>query len=387
LGIGQVAELLGSSRKPLAYRTYVRYCHAMADRVELRWKLSDDDGGQPMLFAEEDLVERHVGIGEYRGLEFLHVNARRIINEVPASSRMPFRFTINAYRGCSHACQYCFARPTHEYLGLGIGEDFERKLVVKVNAVERARAEVSSPRWLGDIIAMGTNTDPYQHAEGKYHLTRGVIEVLAEARNPFSILTKSTLVLRDLDLLVHAASRTQVRCNLSIATLNEEVWRSTEPKTPHPRRRLEAVRRLNDAGIPTGVLVAPIIPGWSDDPAQLEELAEASLDAGAVSVSPVALHLRPGTKEHFLGFLAGAKPELAKDLRRRYAKSYLPAAERHRVAAPVVRALRGRATSPAEELVPKKEPLTGPERSTGQDRSPAPDRGDGVRPEQLRLLS
>ncbi len=362
----------------------------MAERVELRWKLSDDDGGQPMLFAEEDLVERHVGIGEYRGLEFLHVNARRIINEVPASSRMPFRFTINAYRGCSHACQYCFARPTHEYLGLGIGEDFERKLVVKVNAVERARAQVSSSRWHGDIIAMGTNTDPYQHAEGRYHLTRGVIEVLAEARNPFSILTKSTLVIRDLDVLVHAASRTQVRCNVSIGTLNEKVWRATEPKTPHPRRRLEAVRRLNDAGIPTGVLVAPIIPGWSDDPAELEELTEACLDAGAVSVSPVALHLRPGTKQHFLGFLAGAKPDLEKELRRRYVKSYLPATERHRVAAPVMRALGGRASSPTEELVPKKEPPPGPDPSTGQctgqDLNRAADRGDGAPPEQLRLL-
>ncbi len=113
--------------------------------VEFRWRLSDDDGGQPSLFAEEDLVDRHVGIGEYRGLEFLHVNASRIINEVPGSSRMPFRYTINAYRGCSHACQYCFARPTHEYLGLGIGEDFERKLVVKVNSVERA-ARRSIPR-------------------------------------------------------------------------------------------------------------------------------------------------------------------------------------------------------------------------------------------------
>ncbi len=315
------------------------------------------------------------------------MNARRIINEVPASSRMPFRFTINAYRGCSHACQYCFARPTHEYLGLGIGEDFERKLVVKVNAVERARAEVSSPRWHRDTIAMGTNTDPYQHAEGKYHLTRGLIEVLAEARNPFSILTKSTLVLRDLALLVHAASRTHVRCNLSIGTLNEEVWRATEPKTPHPRRRLDAVRRLNEAGIPTGVLVAPIIPGWSDDPAELEELTEACLDAGAVSVSPVALHLRPGTKEHFLGFLAGAKPDLEKDLRRRYAKSYLPAAERHRVAAPVTRVLGGRATSTADELVPKREPPQGPHRSTGQDRNSPQDRGDSARPEQLRLLS
>jgi len=346
----------------------------MAGRVELRWKLSDDDRGQPMLFSEEDLVERHVGIGEYRGLEFLHVNAKKIINEVPASSRMPFRFTINVYRGCSHACQYCFARPTHEYLGLGIGEDFERKLVVKVNAVERARAEVSSPRWHGDTIAMGTNTDPYQHAEGKYHLTRGVIEVLAEARNPFSILTKSTLVLRDLDLLVHAASRTDVRCNLSIGTLNEEVWKATEPKTPHPRRRVEAVRRLNEAGIPTGVLVAPIIPGWSDGPEELVELTEACLDAGAVSVSPVALHLRPGTKEHFLEFLETAKPDLGRDLRRRYSRSYLPAAERQRVVAPVLRALGGSKTSPIEELVPV--------RRSSEPHQPEAD----MRPEQLRLL-
>jgi DNA repair photolyase len=306
---------------------------------EFRWRLSDDDGGQPMLFAEEDLVERHIGVGEYRGLEFLHVNAKKVINPVPASSRMDFRFSINAYRGCSHACRYCFARPTHEYLGLGIGEDFERKLVVKVNAVERVRAEIHSPTWRADLIAMGTNTDPYQHAEGRYHLTRGIIEVLAEAKNPFSILTKSTLVLRDLDLLSYASSRTSVRCNLSIGTLDEEVWRATEPKTPHPRRRLEAVRRLNDAGIPTGVLAAPIIPGWSDDPAQLEELTEACLDAGATSVTAVPLHLRPGVKDLFLGFLSETKPDLGRELRRRYRGSYLSAPERQRVTAPVLRVL------------------------------------------------
>jgi DNA repair photolyase len=311
----------------------------VAKDEEFRWRLSDDDGGQPMLFAEEDLVERHVGVGEYRGLEFLHVNAKKVINPVPASSRMNFRFSINAYRGCSHACRYCFARPTHEYLGLGIGEDFERKLVVKVNAVERVRAEIHSPAWRTDLIAMGTNTDPYQHAEGRYHLTRGIVEVLAEAKNPFSILTKSTLVLRDLELLSYASSRTSVRCNLSIGTLDEGVWKATEPKTPHPRRRLEAVRRLNEAGIPTGVLVAPIIPGWSDDPAQLEELTEACLDAGAVSVTPVALHLRPGVKDHFLGFLSDSKPDLGRELRRRYRGSYLSEPERQRVTAPVLRVL------------------------------------------------
>lgn len=318
---------------------------------EFRWRLSDDDGGQPMLFAEEDLVERHVGVGEYRGLEFLHVNAKKVINPVPATSRMDFRFSINAYRGCSHACLYCFARPTHEYLGLGIGEDFERKLVVKVNAVERVRSEIRSPRWRGDLIAMGTNTDPYQHAEGRYHLTRGIIEVLSEARNPFSILTKSTLVLRDLDLLARAASRTLVRCNLSIGTIDEEVWRATEPKTPHPRQRIEAVRRLNAAGIPTGVVAAPIIPGWSDDPAQLEELTEACLGAGAVSVAPVALHLRPGTKEHFLEFLSATMPDLGRDLSRRYRSAYLPSAERQRITAPVLRVLAEHKNDPGPEQV------------------------------------
>jgi DNA repair photolyase len=306
---------------------------AVGDPVAFRWRRADDDGGQPMLFAEEELVDRHVGIGEYRGLEFLHVNARRVINEVPASSQMPFRFTINAYRGCSHACAYCFARPTHEYLGLGIGEDFERKLVVKVNAVERVRAELRSARWHGEHIAMGTNTDPYQRAEGRYHLTRGIVEALGEARNPFSILTKSTLILRDLDLLVAARGRTEVHCNLSIGTLDEGVWKATEPGTPHPRRRVEAVRRLNEAGIPTGVLMAPIIPGWSDAPAQLEEVAAACLEAGAVFVTPIALHLRRGVKEHFLAFVKEHHPERHAALARRYARSaYLSTPEQDVIA-------------------------------------------------------
>ena len=293
----------------------------------LRWRLADDLGGQGAFFAEEELVERHVGRGEYRGMDFLHVNARRIINEVPGASRMPFRFTINAYRGCSHACVYCFARPTHEYLGLNIGDDFDRKLVVKVNAVERLRAELAAKRWRGDPIAMGTNTDPYQRCEGKYHLTRGLVEVLAGAANPFSILTKSTLILRDLDLLRDAAARTSVRANFSIASLDETVWKTTEPGTPHPRRRVEAVARLNDAGVACGVLIAPILPGMSDGADQLAEVVEACVAAGAVSVTAVPLHLRPGVREHFMAWLAGARPALVEDYRRRYRRAYLPGHE------------------------------------------------------------
>jgi DNA repair photolyase len=301
----------------------------------LRWKLADEEGesGQGSLFDADELLGRHFGSGEFAGIEFLHVNARRVINRVPASSRMPFQYTINAYRGCTHACVYCFARPTHDYLGLGIGEDFERKIVVKVNAVERVRAELASPKWSGDPIAMGTNTDPYQRCEGKYHLTQGIIEALAAAANPFSILTKSSLVVRDVDLLVAASRRASVRVSFSIGTLDEEVWRSTEPGTPHPRQRLNALRRLAAAGLECGVLVAPIIPGLSDDPDRIRQVVEACWAAGARSVSTVGLHLRPGVKEHYLGWLQVNRPDLVPAYRRLYGGgSYLPSSAQARLA-------------------------------------------------------
>jgi DNA repair photolyase len=292
----------------------------------MRWPTVEEQV-EGALFDADSLAEHHVGRGEFRGMEFLHVHAKTIINEVPKASNMPFRFTINAYRGCSHACVYCFARPTHDYLGLGIGEDFERKIVVKVNAVERLRAEISAHRWGGHHIAMGTNTDPYQRCEGKYHLTQGIVRVLTEAENPFSILTKSTLILRDLDLLSVAARRSDVRVNLSIGTVDDEVWRLSEPGTPRPKSRVEAVRRLNDAGVPCGVLVAPILPGLSDGGDQLRDVVEACVAAGAVSISSVALHLRPGVKDHYLGWLRAARPDLAAATAARYRGANLPKAE------------------------------------------------------------
>jgi DNA repair photolyase len=300
----------------------------------VRWPTVEEQAevGAATLFDADALTERHVGRGEFRGMEFLHVNAKTIINELPQSSQMSFRYTINPYRGCSHACSYCFARPTHDYLGLGIGEDFERKIVVKVNAVELLRAELSARRWSGHHIAMGTNTDPYQRCEGKYHLTRGIVEVLGEAGNPFSILTKSTLILRDLDLLADAARHTDVRVNLSIGTLDREVWRLSEPGTPPPGSRVEAVRRLNQAGVPCGVLVAPILPGLSDRDDQLRDVVEAVVDAGAVAISSVALHLRPGVREHYLGWLQGVRPDLVAATEGRYRRSYLPKAEQRELA-------------------------------------------------------
>ena len=327
--------------------------------TQLRWRLADDDGGQGALFEQE--VERHIGRGEFRGMEFFHVNARRLINEVPKASRVPFRWTINAYRGCSHACLYCFARPTHEYLGMNTGEDFDRKIVVKINAVERVRAELAPGRWAGDHIAMGTNTDPYQRCEGKYRLTQGIVGELSAARNPFSILTKSTLILRDLDLLADTARRTEVRANFSIGTLDEQVWRTTEPGTPHPLRRLEAVAKLNEAGVPCGVLVAPVLPGLSDSQEQLEAVVKGCVDAGAVSITPLLLHLRPGVREHYLGWLAGARPDLLDRHTTLYRRSYAPAQTQDRLAELVtglVTRFGGRTVGPRETraVTPKADP-------------------------------
>jgi DNA repair photolyase len=294
--------------------------------TELRWELADGPRVQGSFF-DEPVFEREPGRGEYRGMEFLHVKAHRIINEV-RNAPFGFRYTINAYRGCSHACTYCFARPTHTYLDLDADRDFERRIVVKVNAASLLRTELDPRRWPGDLIAMGTNTDPYQRAEGKYRLTRGIVEVLAERANPFSILTKSTLVLRDVALLAEAAQRTSVRVNLSIGTLDEEVWRATEPGTPHPLRRVRAVEKLNAAGVPCGVLVAPVLPDLSDDPEQLEAVVRACVDAGARSISTVLLHLRPGVKEVFLDRLAGTHPHLTTAYRRRYRdRVYAPRAD------------------------------------------------------------
>lgn len=221
----------------------------------------------------------------------------------------------------------CFARPTHEYLNLNSGKDFERRIVVKVNAVERVRAEVAAKRWAGDLIAMGTNTDPYQRCEGKYRLTRGIVEALGEARNPFSILTKSTLILRDIDVLAEAAGRTSVQTAFSVGTVDDEVWKLSEPGTPHPRRRLEALVRLREAGIPAGVLAAPILPGISDSPAQLQALAHALAEAGVHSASPIVLHLRPGVKQEYLSWLADVRPDLLQRYDEIYGRrSYAPKA-------------------------------------------------------------
>jgi DNA repair photolyase len=259
----------------------------------------------------------------------------------------------------------CFARPTHTYLDLDADRDFERRIVVKVNAVSHLRSELDPRRWRGDLIAMGTNTDPYQRAEGKYRLTRGIVEVLTEFANSFSILTKSTLVLRDLELLARAAKRTSVRVNLSIGTLDEDVWRATEPGTPHPRRRVRAVEQLNAAGVECGVLVAPVLPGLSDRPDQLDAVVGACVEAGAASISTVLLHLRPGVREVYLAHLGETHPHLVPEIRRRYRdRAYAPRADQQALATQVRDLVRAHGGTPAER--------GDPEHMTGRRPPPAP---------------
>jgi DNA repair photolyase len=302
----------------------------------------------------DEAVVRHFDAPEALDMRFYEVRARSVLNRVPVTSRMPFRWTINPYRGCGHACVYCFARPTHSFLGFDAGRDFEREIVVKVNAPEVLRAELARPSWRGEHIALGTNTDPYQWVEGRYRLMTGIWEALRDAAggagNPCSVLTKSPLLLRDLSLLREIAERTTIAASLSIPTLDERAWRATEPHTPHPRARLEAVAELNRNGIPTGVLIAPLMPGINDAAEQVEPLLQAATDAGATSIGGVALHLRTGVKEVFMEWLQAERPDLVERYRRLYGKgAYASKAERERLS----RLVRGRGSGSRYRLTPR----------------------------------
>jgi DNA repair photolyase len=266
-------------------------------------------------------------------MRFYEIHAKSAINRVPNASQMPFRWTINPYRGCSHACLYCFARPTHKYLEFDAGRDFEREIVVKVNAPEVVRAELRRPSWKGEHVAMGTNTDPYQWVESRYKLMPGVWEAFRDARNPCSILTKSPLLLRDIELMKEIAAVTDIHANLSIPTLDAKAWRATEPHTPHPRARLEAVAELNRAGIPTGVLIAPLMPGINDAPEQVEPLLEAAAAAGATGIGGIALHLRGDVRKLFFDWLRANRPDLVERYEKLYARgAYASQEERRRLA-------------------------------------------------------
>jgi DNA repair photolyase len=261
--------------------------------------------GEPLF----ELRRRTFDTPHFRGIEFIEAEAKTIINRVPGNF-LPFNWTINPYRGCSHACSYCFARVTHTYMEMNAGRDFDSKIVVKVNAPEKLRRELAAKRWKGEHVALGTGTDPYQRAEGRYKLMPGIIRAFTDYRNPFSILTKGTLILRDIDLLKAAAEVTEVSTALSVGTLDSDVWRRSEPGTPHPHKRIEAVAKLNAAGIPCGVMLAPILPHITDDPRMLMEVVKAAIDAGATHVTPILLHLRPVVREEYMAWLQEEYPNL-----------------------------------------------------------------------------
>ena len=279
-----------------------------------------------------DVTVRHFDAPEAVDTRFYEVHAKSVLNRVPAASQMPFRWTVNPYRGCTHACVYCFARPTHEYLGFGAGRDFEREIVVKVNAPERLRAELGRKSWQGEHVALGTNTDPYQWVEKRYELMRGIWEAMRDARNPCSVLTKSPLLLRDLDLMRELSAVTGFSAALSIPTLDQKAWRATEPRTPNPRARLDAVAELARAGIKTGVLVAPLMPGINDSPTQVREVVRLATEAGAGYISGIALHMRPGVRQVFMEWLSEQHPELVPRYESLYRRgAYMPVAERRQL--------------------------------------------------------
>ena len=334
--------------------------------------------GAPALF-ERDAVARTFDTPGFRGMTFFEVHARSIINQVPPASRMAFRWTINPYRGCSHSCSYCFARNTHKYLDMDSGHDFNSRIVVKMNAPQLARKELAAPKWQGEHVAMGTNVDCYQRAEGRYRLMPGIIEALRDAANPFSILTKGTLILRDLDLLAEAAEVTDVGLNVSVGFVDKEISRSVEPGTPSPERRLGVCAALNERGLRCGVLMGPVLPFLTDSPAQLDRTVRLAAEAGAVHVTPIVLHLRPGAREWFLRWLGENFPGLLDAYRGMYGRgAYAPKAYQGQIAEQVGELARrygaGRAApGQARRIQP---------RATGPQRGPRPE----PPPVQLSLL-
>ncbi len=314
----------------------MRWDSLLASGDEAARETGGSDGPAQLSLFDGRMVARTFDTPGFAGMTFYEVHAKSIINRVPEASRVPFRWTINPYRGCSHACAYCFARKTHTYLDFDAGHDFNSRIVVKVNAPQLARRELAAPRWQREHVAMGTNVDCYQRAEGRYRLMPGIIGALRDASNPFSILTKGTLILRDLELLADAATVTDVGLNVSVGFIDKEISRSVEPGTPSPERRLGVCAALTDRGLRCGVLMGPVLPFLTDSPAQLETTVRLAAEAGAASVSPIVLHLRPGAREWFMQWLAATHPDLVGRYRQLYrGGSYAPKDYQQQISAQV----------------------------------------------------
>jgi DNA repair photolyase len=282
-----------------------------------------DDGALPGL--QRLGFVRSVRTPQFEGITFHEVLCKSALNKVPNAAMLPFQYTVNGYRGCSHACRYCFARPTHEYLEFDAGKDFDSEIVVKTNVAEVLRRELRRPSWCHETVALGTNTDPYQRAEGRYALMPGIIGALSDSGTPFSILTKGTLLRRDLPLLTDAARRVPVSVAVSLGVADPDVHRDFEPGTPSPQARLALIAAIRDAGLDCHVMVAPVLPHLTDSVEHLDSLLGQIAGAGATGATVLGLHLRGSNRGWFMQWLARSHPELVDRYRELYRRSaYLP---------------------------------------------------------------
>ena len=265
---------------------------------------------------------------------FYHGSVRVTYREEPCKAAlnhvkgMPFDWSLNPYMGCVHRCTFCYVRAFERRADRPSDHRYGTSIRVKINIAERLRVELARSSWAGEHVVIGAATDPYQPAEGRYRLTRACIEVLRDASNPFDIITRGPLIVRDAELLAEAAARADVSVTFSVPTVDDDVWRTTEPGTAPPRQRLRALKELVSVGVRASVGMAPLLPGLSDHPSSLERVIAAAREAGACGIWANLLYLRPGTREHFLECLERDWPELLADYERLYARgSYLPQAE------------------------------------------------------------
>lgn len=261
-----------------------------------------------------DEAQRRADAARYQ-----EVTCRSALNQVQG---MAFRWTLNPYRGCTHGCHYCFARRYQEQFELGPGDHFSSVIFVKTNFVTVLRRELDKPTWTREQVALGTATDPYQPIEGHYRLTRGALEALIAGRTPIGLVTKGPMVVRDADLLAELGRRAGCTVYISVPTVDEDTWRALEPGTAPPLQRLRAVRQLRKAGVNAGVLMAPVVPGFTTEPKKLEATIRAVADHGAMFMGASLLYLKGGTRDHFMGFLSAQFPQMVAGYNRLYAGAY-----------------------------------------------------------------
>jgi DNA repair photolyase len=269
-----------------------------------------DEGADTAL----DQAQRRADAARYQ-----EVTCRSALNFVEG---MPFSWTLNPYRGCTHACHYCFARRYQTQFELGPDDHFSSVIFVKVNLVDVLTRELDKPSWVREQVAVGTATDPYQPIEGHYKLTRRSLEALLAARTPIGLVTKGPMVVRDADLLAELGRQAGCTVYMSVPTVDEDAWAALEPGTAHPLQRLRAVRTLREAGVNAGVLMAPVVPGFTTQPAKLEATIKAVADHGAAFMGANVMYLKGGTKDHFMGFLEREYPEMVAGYRRLYPGAY-----------------------------------------------------------------